>query len=68
VWVALSASVPLKIERVKCVCVCVNVVLYIYEQNDRRSRVSSVSIVSDYGLDDRAIEVRSPAGAKGFFL
>jgi hypothetical protein len=29
---------------------------------------SSVSIVSDYGLDDRAIEVRSPAGAKGFFL
>jgi hypothetical protein len=29
---------------------------------------SSVSIVSDYGLDDRAIEVRSPAEAKGFFL
>jgi hypothetical protein len=29
-----------------------------------RSRVSSVSIVSDYGLDDRAIGVRSPAGAK----
>jgi hypothetical protein len=25
---------------------------------------SSVSIVSDYGLDDRAIGVRSPAGAK----
>jgi hypothetical protein len=32
------------------------------------SRVSSGSIVSDYGLDDRAIEVRSPAEAKGFFL
>jgi hypothetical protein len=32
----------------------------------RRSRVSSVSIVSDYGLDDWAIEVRSPAGAKDF--
>jgi hypothetical protein len=32
------------------------------------SRGSSVSIVSDYGLDDRAIEVRSPAEAKGFFL
>jgi hypothetical protein len=32
------------------------------------SRVSSVSIVSDYGLDDRAIGVRPPAGAKGFFL
>jgi uncharacterized membrane protein len=29
---------------------------------------SSVSIVSDCGLDDRAIEVRSPAEAKGFFL
>jgi hypothetical protein len=27
---------------------------------------SSGSIVSDYGLDDRAIEVRSPAGAKDF--
>jgi hypothetical protein len=27
---------------------------------------SSVSIVSGYGLDDRAIEVRSPADAKGF--
>jgi hypothetical protein len=29
---------------------------------------SSVSIVSGYGLDDRAIEVRSPAEVKGFFL
>jgi len=29
---------------------------------------SSVSIVSDYGLDDRAIGVRSPAGAKDFPL
>jgi hypothetical protein len=28
---------------------------------------SSVSIVSGYGLDDRAIEVRSPAEAKGIF-
>jgi hypothetical protein len=27
---------------------------------------SSVSIVSDYGLDDRGIEVRSPAEAKDF--
>jgi hypothetical protein len=32
------------------------------------SRGSSGSIVSDYGLDDRAIGVRFPAGAKGFFL
>jgi hypothetical protein len=31
-----------------------------------KCRGSSVSIVSDYGLDDRAIGVRSPAGAKGF--
>jgi hypothetical protein len=31
-----------------------------------RSRGSSVSIVSDYGLDDRAIGVRSPAGARDF--
>jgi hypothetical protein len=29
---------------------------------------SSVSIVTGYGLDDRAIEVRSPAEVKGFFL
>jgi hypothetical protein len=27
---------------------------------------SSGSIVSDYGLEDQAIEVRSPAGAKDF--
>jgi hypothetical protein len=33
-----------------------------------RSRGSSVSIVSDYGMDDRAIGVRSPAGAKDFFF
>jgi hypothetical protein len=31
-----------------------------------RSRVSSGSIVSDYGLDDRAIGVRSPVEAKDF--
>jgi hypothetical protein len=30
------------------------------------SRGSSGSIVSDYGLDDRAIGVRSPVGAKDF--
>jgi hypothetical protein len=29
---------------------------------------SSGSIVSDYGLDDRAIGVRSPAGAEDFSL
>jgi hypothetical protein len=31
-----------------------------------RSRGSSVSIVSDYGLEDRATGIRSPAGAKDF--
>jgi hypothetical protein len=30
------------------------------------SRVSSGSIVSDYGLNDRTIKVQSPAGAKDF--
>jgi hypothetical protein len=30
--------------------------------------VSSVSIVSEYGLDDLAIEVRKPAEAKVLFL
>jgi hypothetical protein len=30
--------------------------------------VAQVSVVSGYGLDDPAIEVRSPAEAKGFFL
>jgi hypothetical protein len=29
---------------------------------------SSVSVVSGYGLDDRAIGVRFPAEASGFFL
>jgi hypothetical protein len=32
------------------------------------SRGSSVSIVSGYGLDDQAIEVRSLAEERGFFL
>jgi hypothetical protein len=29
---------------------------------------SSVSVVSDYGLDDRVIEVRSPAKVRVFLL
>jgi ethanolamine ammonia-lyase large subunit len=32
------------------------------------SQGSSVSLVSDYGLDNQAIEVRSLAVARGFFL
>jgi hypothetical protein len=36
--------------------------------NEAQEPGSSVSIVSSYGLDDLAIEDRSPAEAKGFFL
>jgi hypothetical protein len=39
---------------------------FIQVQTFIRNRVSSGSIVSDYGLDDRAIGFRSPAGAKDF--
>jgi hypothetical protein len=42
--------------------VCMYVCMYVAG----RSRGSLVSIVSDYGLDDRAIGVRSPLGAKNF--
>jgi hypothetical protein len=35
-------------------------------RNMAASRGSSVSIVSDNGLDDRAIKVRSPTEAKNF--
>jgi hypothetical protein len=37
-----------------------------YDVDFAVSRGSSVTIVSGYGLDDRAIGVRSPAGAKDF--
>jgi hypothetical protein len=43
-------------------CFCVHLTSLICD----RSRGSSVSIVSGYGLDDRAIEVRSLADAKDF--
>jgi hypothetical protein len=39
-----------------------NQILYFFPMTP----VSSGSIVSDYGLDDRAIGVRSPTGAKDF--
>jgi hypothetical protein len=42
----------------------VKVFLHYFTTN--RSRVSSGSLVSDYGLDDRAIGVQSPAGEKDF--
>jgi hypothetical protein len=35
---------------------------------ERLSRGSLVNIVSGYELDDRAIGVRLPAEARGFFL
>jgi hypothetical protein len=45
---------------------------YRFSENTKKclpvSRGSSVSIVSGYGLDDRAIGIRSLAEAKGFFL
>jgi hypothetical protein len=44
-----------------------NSLIQIYTHTIVRSRVSSGSIVSDYRLDDRAIGVRSPAGAKYFY-
>jgi hypothetical protein len=40
--------------------------IYKYIYSLYGSRVSSGSIVSDYGLDDRAIGFRFPAGAKDF--
>jgi hypothetical protein len=46
--------------------VCFVLRIFILPGPYTRSRVSSVSIASDYGLDDRAIGVRSPAGAKDF--
>jgi hypothetical protein len=39
---------------------------YLVFHRFKGSRGSSVSTVSDYGLENRAIEVRSPAGAKDF--
>jgi hypothetical protein len=43
-----------------------SIILSLLFMNMTRVRVSSGSIVSDYGLDDRTIGVRSPAGAKDF--
>jgi hypothetical protein len=38
----------------------------VFIERQIRNQVSLGSIVSDYGLDDRAIGVRSPAGIKDF--
>jgi hypothetical protein len=46
---------------------CTKEFSYIIKDNPTNwSRGSSGSIVSDYGLDDRVIEVRSPTGAEDF--
>jgi hypothetical protein len=42
--------------------------IYIVARCIRCEAVTSVSIVAGYGLDDRKIEVRSPAEEKRFFL
>jgi hypothetical protein len=50
---------------IKCSYCCTNLFCSTYKECEPGC---SVSIVSGYGLDDRAIEVRSPVEAKGFFL
>jgi hypothetical protein len=45
--------------------VYIKIILSLYIRTNEPG--SSVSRVSDYGLDDWAIEVRSPAESKGFF-
>jgi hypothetical protein len=47
-------------------CVSVTTWLSIKISEFDLSRGSLGSIMSDYGMDDRAIEVRSPAGAEDF--
>jgi hypothetical protein len=44
------------------------VLLELFKVGDNGEPGSSVRIVSGYGLDDREIEVRFSAEAKGFFL
>jgi hypothetical protein len=49
------------------VCMYMYIYIYIYIYADIcMSRGSSVSIVSGHGLDDQAIEVRSPVEARDF--
>jgi hypothetical protein len=48
------------------VTILIDIIMLLFSYH--RYQGSSVSTVSDYGLDDRAIGVRSPAGAKDFPL
>jgi hypothetical protein len=49
-------------------CIIVNPLHISSSSSKQGEPCSSVSIVSGYELDDRLIEIRSPAVAKGFFL
>jgi hypothetical protein len=51
----------------RAACISILIFLYFIILMQCCEPSSSVSIVSDYGLDDRAIDVRSPTEAKGFF-
>jgi hypothetical protein len=64
----LFAKINISTEKYHCLLkTALSVIIgLLYLQLTDGSRVSSGSIVSDYGLDDRAIGVRSPAGAKDF--
>jgi hypothetical protein len=54
-------------ERLRCRCPSSSHCTHLsFFNHTFESRSSSVSIVSGYGLDDRAIDVRSPAEAIGF--
>jgi hypothetical protein len=53
---------------IRAICVGRGWIIKFHTQGNLVSLGSSVSTVSGYWLDDRAIEVRSPAEAKGFFF
>jgi hypothetical protein len=64
----------IKSSYINCISLCASIICYEAQTLKQsathyklREPGSSGSIVSGYGLDDRAIEVRSPAEAKGFF-
>jgi hypothetical protein len=57
-----------RITDVLAICITDTLPFYYVKINKVCESGSSVSIMSGYGLDNRAIEVRSPAEAIGFFL
>jgi hypothetical protein len=66
----LTVEQPLRLCEENCLCRNTKTVQLLCDRfNEEWSEPgSSVSIVSGYGLDDRGIEVRSPAEANDFFL